>query len=118
MRATTDAQGEREWTALRWASTENRRMEVVKVLVEIGANPVVASREGNTALDTAKFNGYSDSITILEVSPEGNNPIVRLQVLRSKAAKLLNLCKLNLTFTYRKPNDTFRSVSSRDTWLR
>ena len=68
VRATIDTQDSNGWTALRWASFRNRT-EVVKVLVEVGANPMVADREGRTPLGIAKNEGHGECITILEVSP-------------------------------------------------
>ena len=68
VRATIDAQSRSGCTALWHASIANRA-EVVKVLVEVGANPMVADRDGRTPLDMAKNEGHGECITILEVSP-------------------------------------------------
>ena len=68
VRATIDTKGQYGRTALWYASFTNRT-EVVKVLVEVGANPMVADRNGDTPLDMARDYGHDDCITILEVSP-------------------------------------------------
>ena len=68
MRATIDAQNCSGNTAL-WIASFRNRTEVVKVLIEVGANPMVANRDGRTPLDMAKGKGHDECITILEVSP-------------------------------------------------
>ena len=68
VRATIDTQDNTGCTAL-WIASATNRTGVVKVLVEVGANPMVADRYGRTPLDMAKNKGYDDCITILEVSP-------------------------------------------------
>ena len=68
VRATIDTQDCIGSTAL-WRASFRNRTEVLKVLVEVGANPMVADRYGRTPLDMTKHWGYGGCITILEVSP-------------------------------------------------
>ena len=68
VRATIDTQDRYGWTAL-WIASLWDRMEVVKVLVEVGVNPMVADEDGRTPLDIAKDQGHEECIIILEVSP-------------------------------------------------
>ena len=68
VRATIDTQDDIGRTAL-WRASYGDRTETVKVLVEVGANPMVADRDGRTPLDMAKNEGHGECITILEVSP-------------------------------------------------
>ena len=67
VRATIDAQDVMGRTPLWYASCDGR-MEVLKLLVEVGANPMVASNAGHTPLDIARRNGHNICIPILEVS--------------------------------------------------
>ena len=70
VKAAIDAQDGHGWTALHHAST-NGAMELMKVLIGLGANSVViADREGLTPLEMTKKHGLRiDCIPILDVSP-------------------------------------------------
>ena len=67
VRATIDAQNSNGLTSLWHASIANR-VEVVKVLVEAGANPMMTDSSGGTPLGISKVMGHEVCITILEVS--------------------------------------------------
>ena len=68
VKAIIDTQDNNGRTALFRASSRNRT-EMVKLLVEVGANPMVADKEDDTPLNIAKNRGHNDCFTILEVSP-------------------------------------------------
>ena len=71
VRATIDDQGQDDDTALHHAlrnvNLEGRR-EVLKLLVEVGANPTVADYNGCTPMDLAKSKRDQECINILQVS--------------------------------------------------
>ena len=67
VRATIDTQDWYGRTAL-WYACDRNWTEVLKLLVEVGANPIVADSDGRTPLDIAKDAGHDECITILEVS--------------------------------------------------
>jgi len=72
VRTTIEAQSEHGHTALHhalWITdiTPADRLEVLKLLVEAGANPTVTNNEGHTPMDKAKAKGYQDCIPILQV---------------------------------------------------
>jgi len=70
VRAAIDAQEEDGATALHNAligSVSEKRVEVVKLLVGAGANPMVADKIGRTPMDVAKTRGLGECIKILQV---------------------------------------------------
>ena len=52
-------------TALAFSATYNK-MDMVKYLLDKGANKLIKDKEGNTALDHAKSKGYDTIIAMLE----------------------------------------------------
>ena len=66
-RSTIDAQSHNGTTALWWACY-NGVTETVRLLLEAGANPMLADDNGKTAVDIAKYRGRNEHVTILEVS--------------------------------------------------
>jgi len=62
-----DAQNKRGETALWWAVRKGH-MEVVKLLVEAGANPIMADNDGQAPMDIAQLQGYHQCIELLQVS--------------------------------------------------
>ena len=67
VKATIDAQSHGGYTALWWGCRLNS-VEVVKVLLEVGANPMVAENQGFTPMDMAKNHGFPGCVRLLEVS--------------------------------------------------
>ena len=65
--ATTDAQDIQGQTALHKACYHGRS-DVVRVLLEAGADPTVADINGHTVMDIAKHKGQGESVVLLEVS--------------------------------------------------
>jgi len=43
-------------------------VEVVKLVVEAGANPMIANKDGRTPMIIAQREGYHDCINLLQVS--------------------------------------------------
>jgi len=65
--ASIDAQNTSGNTALSWAAYQDS-MEVLKVLVEAGANPMIVNHDGETPMGIAQEGGHHRCIEPLQVS--------------------------------------------------
>jgi len=61
-----DAQNYNGETAL-WLAACVSHVDMVKMLVEEGANPMIVDINGDTAMDIAKTRGHQDCIELLQV---------------------------------------------------
>jgi len=66
VRAVIDARNNDGWTALWWAAHESR-WGVMRLLVEAGANPMVADNDGTIPLDIAQQQGHHGCAQLLQV---------------------------------------------------
>ena len=67
VRATMDVQDGNGHTSP-WLASCLGYTEIVKLLVDAGANPIMADRNGVTSMDIARRNGHDECTHILEVS--------------------------------------------------
>jgi len=75
VRATTttiDVQKRGKQTAL-WVASSWEHLEIMKLLVEAGANPMMGDKKGQTPRVIAHFNGHHQCIELLEVRRGGQS---------------------------------------------
>jgi uncharacterized protein len=82
-----DVQANNGYTALHWAATHNHN-EIVRLLLQLGADPTLRNINGKTPLDIARFLGRQPNVALLEpamVEPQRPRALLKARALLDAA---------------------------------